>query len=128
MLPGKVRATVNVRQYSDILFQQRYQDNFNLASSRTERWSGSLEKDLRLAVLSAYADTTSTYFGDRLPRGSTGGCRGSRLRRFPRQIGWGGVVVGLEATAERIQYGDDDRVDNWRALRRRARPCRGPFA
>ena len=50
MLPGKVRATVNVRKYSDLLFHQRFQDDFNRATNRTERWSGALEKDLRLAV------------------------------------------------------------------------------
>jgi len=58
MLPGKVRATVNVRKYSDLFFQQRFQDNFNLAANRTERWSAALEKDLRLAVLSASMDAT----------------------------------------------------------------------
>ena len=112
LLPGKVRATVMVRKYSNLSFQQRYQDNFNRASSRTERWSGSLEKDLKLAVLSAYADTTTTYFGTDYTR-VNGRLPGISLRRFPRQVGWGGVVFGLEATAERIQYGDATRVDNW---------------
>jgi LPS-assembly protein len=112
MLPGKVRATVNVRQYSDILFNQRYQDSFNQVTNRTQRWSGGLEKDLKLAVLSAYADTTSTYFGTDYRR-VNGRLPGISLRRFPRQVGWGGVVAGLEATAERVQYGDVERVDNW---------------
>ena len=112
MLPGKVRAAVNVRKYSDILFNQRYQDDFNNASSRTERWSGSIEKDLRLAVLSAYADTTSTYFGTDFRR-VNGRLPGVSLRRFPRQVGWGGIVAGLEATAERLQFGDADYVDHW---------------
>jgi len=112
ILPGKVKASVNVRQYSDILFQQRYQDDFNRASSRTQRWSGSLEKDLKLAVLSAYADTTSTYFGTDYTR-INGRLPGVSLRRFPRQIGWAKVVVGLQAKADRIQYGNEDRVDNW---------------
>ena len=112
ILPGKVKASVNVRQYSDILFQQRYQDDFARASSRTQRWSGALEKDLKLAVLSAYADTTSTYFGTDYTR-VNGRTPGVSLRRFPRQIGWGKVVVGLQAKADRIQYGNEDRVDNW---------------
>jgi lipopolysaccharide assembly outer membrane protein LptD (OstA) len=112
VLPGKVRAAVNVRQYSDLAFNQRYQDDFNAASSRTQRWSGTLEKDLKLAVLSAYADTTSTYFGSDYQR-VNGRLPGVSLRRFPRQVGLGGIVFGLEATAERIQYGDDERVDNW---------------
>ena len=112
ILPGNVKAAVNVRQYSDILFQQRYQDDFNRASSRTQRWSGSLEKDLKLAVLNAYADTTSTYFGTDFTR-VNGRLPGVSLRRFPRQIGWGKVVVGLQAKADRIQYGNEERVDNW---------------
>ena len=112
MLPGKVKVALNVRQYSDLQFQQQYQDDFNAATTRTQRWSGSIEKDLKLAVLSANADTASTYFGTdythvngRLPSLS--------LRRFPRQIGWGKVVVGLEASAERLQYGDETKVDYW---------------
>lgn len=112
MLPGKVKATVNVRQYSDLLFQQRFQDNFNYATNRTQRWTGGLEKDLRLAVLSAYADTTSTYFGADYQR-VNGHLPGIALRRFPRQIGRGGIVLGFEARADRLQYGDQVRVDNW---------------
>ena len=112
MLPGKVRATVNVRKYSNLSFEQRFQDNFNLATNRTERWSAALEKDLRLAVLSASMDTTSTYFGTDYTR-VNGRRPGVFLRRFPRQVGWGGLVFGLEATAERIQYGDSDSVDIW---------------
>jgi len=112
MLPGKVRAGVVVRKYSDILFQQRFQDNFNAASNRTERWSGTLEKDLKLAVLTGYADTTSTYFGTDYQR-VNGRLPGVSLRRFPRQVGWGKIVFGLEATADRIRYGDQNRVDNW---------------
>jgi LPS-assembly protein len=112
MLPGKTRATLTLRKYSDLLFQQRFQDNFNLASSRTERFSLALEKDLRLAVLSAYGDTTSTYFGTDY-RHVAGRLPGISLRRFPRQVGWGKVVFGLEATADRIRYGNADRVDTW---------------
>jgi lipopolysaccharide assembly outer membrane protein LptD (OstA) len=112
MLPGSVRATVNVRKYSDLLFNQRYQDDFNMATSRTERFAGALEKDLKLAVLSAYADTTGTYFGTDYQR-INGRLPGLALRRFPRQVGLGGIVFGLEATAERIRYGTQDAIDTW---------------
>ena len=81
MLPGKVRATVNVRKYSDLFFQQRFQDDFNLAANRTERWSAALEKDLRLAVLSASMDTTSTYFGTDYRR-----VNGRAARRLPAPL------------------------------------------
>ena len=88
-----MKAALNVRQYSDLFFRQRYQDDFNAATSRTQRWSGSIEKDLKLAVLSAYADTTSTYFGTDYTH-VNGRLPGLSLRRFPRQIGWGKVGGG----------------------------------
>jgi len=112
MLPGNVKVSLNARQYSDLLFQQRYQDDFNAATTRTERWAGSVEKDLKLAVLSLYADTTSTYFGTDYTH-VAGRLPGLSLRRFPRQIGWGKIVVGLDATAERLQYGDQTKTDYW---------------
>jgi lipopolysaccharide assembly outer membrane protein LptD (OstA) len=112
MLPGKVRATLNVRQYSNLSFNQRFQDNFNMVTNRTKRWSGALDKDLGLAVLSVYADTTNTYFGTDFTR-VNGRVPGASLRRFPRQVGLAGIVFGLEASAERIRYGTETQVDDW---------------
>jgi len=112
MLPGKTRATLNVRQYSDLVFQQQFQDDFNRATNRTQRWAGAVDRDFGLAVLSAYADTTTTYFGTETTR-VNGRLPGVSLRRFPRQVGLGGIVFGLQATADRIQYGNEQRVDNW---------------
>jgi LPS-assembly protein len=112
MIPGGIRATVSVRKYSNLSFNQRFQESFNRVTNRTEHWSASLEKDLKLAVLSASMDTTSTYFGSDYKR-ITGQLPGVSLRRFPRQVGWGGVVFGLEATANRLQYGDLNAVDHW---------------
>ena len=94
ILPGKVKVALNVRQYSDLLFQQRYQDDFNAATSRTQRWQGSIEKDLKLAVLSALRRHDEQLLRHRLHATSTAACPGLALRRFPRQIGWGKVVVG----------------------------------
>ena len=115
MLPGDARATLTFRKFSNLLFQQRFQDNFNLATNRTERFSGAIEKDLKLAVLSAYADVTSTYFGTDY-KNVSGRLPGISLRRFPRQVGWGGIVFGLQAGADRIRYGNQDRLDTWSRL------------
>ena len=98
--PASVRATVNVRQYSDLLFQQHYQDNFNLATTRTERWSGvAREGPASSPSLSASPTRPSTYFGTDYTR-VNGRLPGLTLRRFPRQIGWGRSCSGFEATAE----------------------------
>jgi len=112
MLPGKVRATVQVRQYSNLLFQQRFQDSFNRATTRTQRWSGAIDKDLKLATLSLRADRTTTYFGTDQTR-VNGHLPTLMLRRFPRQVGWGGVVFGLRASAEQLQYGTSDSSDRY---------------
>jgi lipopolysaccharide assembly outer membrane protein LptD (OstA) len=112
MLPGKTRATLNVRQYSDLLFNQAFQDDFNRATNRTQRWSGTIDHDFGLAALSAYADSTTTYFGDTSTH-LTGRVPGVSLRRYPRQVGWGGIVFGLQAEADRLRYGNNDIVEAW---------------
>ncbi|HVO11957.1 MAG TPA: LPS assembly protein LptD [Vicinamibacteria bacterium] len=112
MAPGKIRVALNLRKYSDLQFRQRFQDNFNLATTRTQRYSVSLEKDLKLAVLTAYTDDTNTYYGDTYQR-INGHLPGFSLRRFPRQVGWGGIVFGMDSTADHIRYGDLSHVDNW---------------
>ena len=112
MIPGSVRATLAFRKYSDLLFSQRFNDNFNMASSRTERFSAAVEKDLKLAVLSAYSDRTATYFGTDYTR-ILGRLPGLSLRRFPRPVGWNKVVFGLDAGYDRLQYGTQDALDTW---------------
>jgi lipopolysaccharide assembly outer membrane protein LptD (OstA) len=112
MLPGSLKASLAIRKYSDLLFAQRFNDNFNLASTRTERFAGSVEKDLKFAVLSAYSDRTATYFGTDYTR-VIGRLPGVNLRRFARPIGWGKVVFGLDAGVDRLEYGTKEALDKW---------------
>ncbi len=112
MLPGKVRATLNVRKYSDLLFQQQFQESFTQATNRNERWGGALERDFGFAVVSAYADTANTFFGGDYKHVSAH-LPFLSLRRFPRSVGWGGVLFGLDGSAGRIRYGNQDREDTW---------------
>ena len=112
MLPGKVRVTLNVRQYSSLSFNQRFQDSFNQASSRTKRWSGALEHDFGFANLNAHAETLTTAFGDSYNR-VQGRLPGISLRRYPRPVGWGGIVFGLDAGGDRLRYGTEQALDTW---------------
>jgi LPS-assembly protein len=112
MLPAGVRATVNVRQFSNLLFNSRFQESFNRITSRTQRWSGSLDKDLRLATLSLKADRVTTFFGVDSNRVNSH-LPSLILRRFPRQVGWGGVVFGINASAERLERGTQELRDQW---------------
>ncbi len=111
-LPGDVKAKVRVRQFSNLLFNSRFQESFNRITNRTQRWTGSLDKDLRLATLSLRADRKTTFFGE--DRNRVNGHQPSLvLRRFPRQVGWGGVVFGLNAAAERLEWGTKEKADTW---------------
>jgi LPS-assembly protein len=111
MLPGKFRATLNVRQFSDLLFQQQYQDNFNLATSRTRRSAGNIQRNFGSNIFTLSADRQETFFGDdsrvqeHLPSLS--------LRRFPQKIGRTGIVFGYEARAERVGFGKGDAVESF---------------
>jgi LPS-assembly protein len=113
MLPGKVKATLNVRQYSNLLFQQRFQDNFNYATTRTKRSAFAIQRNFGSQIFQASVDETDTYFGD-----STrvqGHLPSVSLRRFPKQIGKTGIVIGYEAHADDLKNGYAGQADTyWR--------------
>ncbi|MCM2257296.1 MAG: LPS assembly protein LptD [Vicinamibacteria bacterium] len=103
-LPGGGRASLNVRKYSSIFFQQSFQDALNYVSSRSERGSFTLQKSLSGFNMQAFADTLDTYYGDALAR-TNRHLPSLRVTRSPWKIGGTGIVVGGEARAERLQYG-----------------------
>ena len=65
MLPGKVRASLHVRRYSSMSFQPGYKDNFNLATSRTQRVPVNFQQNLSGATFSSWPRTAGRFFGDR---------------------------------------------------------------
>ena len=113
VLPGKVKATVNVRQYSNLTFQQRFQDSFNLATTRTKRSAFALQRSFGSDVLQVSVDETDTYFGQ--DTRVQGHLPSVSLRHFPKQIGKTGIVVGYEAKADDVKNGVTDKSDTyWR--------------
>ena len=113
VLPGDVKATVNVRQYSNLLFQQRFQDNFNYATTRTKRSALSLQRSFGSQVFQVNVDETDTYFGD--DTRVQGHLPSVSLRRFPKQIAKTGIVVGYEARADDLKNGFASKSDTyWR--------------
>ena len=106
ILPGKVKASLNVRQYSDLAFQQQYQDDFNAGHEpHASAGRARSQQDLRPAVLSAPTPTPpSTYFGTDYTH-VNGRLPAPRAAALPAQDRLGQVVVGLEARAEQLQYG-----------------------
>ena len=114
MLPGKLQTSLQVRQYSDIFFQQQFQDSFKEATTRTRRSSLSLQRSFGALALQALADDVDTFFGDvarvnrHLPSVS--------LRRFPKRIGRTGIVFGFEARADNVEFGVEDELQRFYRL------------
>ncbi len=107
MLPGGVRASLNARRYSSIFFQQSYQDALNYVSSRSERASLTLQKSFGGTNVQAFADTLDTYYGEDFAR-TNRHLPSLRISRSPIKLGKTGIVVGGEARAERLQFGEGD--------------------
>jgi LPS-assembly protein len=111
MLPDKFRATLQVRQYSNLAFQQQIQDSLNLASSRTRRTSFSVSRTFGTIGFQALADSTETFFpesrvvNEHLPS--------VRLNQSPRKLRRSGLVFQWDARAERLGFGNQDRVDRF---------------
>lgn len=110
-LPGKARATVALRQYSNIFFQTQFQDNFNLATSRTKTINVNLQKSFGSTVAQVYADARDTFFGEnaqlnrRLP--------GASLTRRSQRIGRSPVVFAYIARADLLEEGSEGSADRW---------------
>jgi LPS-assembly protein len=111
ILPDKFRATLQVRQYSDLAFQQQIQDSLNLASSRTRRTSLSVSRGFGTIGFQALGDTTETFF--RAGRRVNEHLPSVRLNQSAKKIGRSGVVFQWEARGERLGFGDQDRVDRF---------------
>ncbi len=112
LLPGGVRASLNARRYSSIFFQQSYQDALNYVSSRSERASLTLQKSFGGTNVQAFADTLDTYYGEDFTR-TNRHLPSLRITRSPIKLGKTGIVVGGEARAERLQFGDGDALQSF---------------
>lgn len=112
-LPNRFRLTGNVRRYSSLAFQQQFQDNFNLATNRTQRSLLNIQGQLGRTgpQLQLLADSTDTYFGEfaqimrRLPS--------LKVSRFARKIGRSPYVLSYEARAENLARSNDEILDYW---------------
>jgi LPS-assembly protein len=111
-LPGKVRGSLNVRRYSSQSFNQRFNDSFNYASSRSQRASLNLQRSFGGTTFQLLADSFDTYFGQesyrvnrRLPS--------FQVRQSPKKLGGTGLVLDYELRAERLTLGNQDRVGDY---------------
>lgn len=112
-LPHRFRLSGSVRKYSSQAFQQQFQDNFNLATNRTQRSLLNVQGQLGKSgpQLQLQAESTDTYFGDfpqimrRLPS--------LRVSRFAQKLGRSQLVFGYETRAEYLARSNDEVLDYW---------------
>lgn len=112
-LPRGFRLSGSVRKYSSLAFQQQFQDNFNLATNRTQRSLLNIQGQLGKTgpQLQLSADSTDTYFGE-YPQ-ITRKLPSLRVARFARRLGRSQYVFGYETRAEYLGRSNDDVVDYW---------------
>ena len=98
-LPGRVKASLNVRWFSNTTFQQNYQDSLNLASSRNRKSSFSIQKSLfGGALLQAAADSNEVFFGTRTRTNSH--LPSIRLNQASRILGHTGINLSYDVRGE----------------------------
>ncbi|HET7294746.1 MAG TPA: LPS assembly protein LptD [Vicinamibacteria bacterium] len=111
LLPWRFRGTVNVRRYSDILFQEQFQDSLNRASSRSENVQFAVQRNFPLANVQVLAESRRTFFSEqtrinrRLPS--------ARVSRPQRKLGSTDLALGFDFRAEGLERGNEDRLDDY---------------
>ncbi len=111
VLPGGLRGTVNVRRYSDLLFQEQFQDSLNRGSTRTENVQLALQRPFSLANVQLLAESRRTFFTNqtrinrRLPS--------ARVSRALRKLGGSDLALGLDLRAEGLQRGNENFLDDY---------------
>jgi hypothetical protein len=114
MLPGRTRATLTVRQFSNLLFQRQYQDSLNLATTRTKRILFNAQKSVGTTQLRLFAESQDTYFttstriNRRLP--------GISASRTLQRVGRSSLLFGFDARAERLQLGAESLIGEAQVL------------
>ena len=110
-LPGRVRGAVNVRRYSDILFQEQFQDSLNRASSRTENAQFALNRNFRFLNAQLLAESRRTFFSSqtrinrRLPS--------LRVSRAQKKFAGTPLAVGFDLRGEALERGNETNLDRY---------------
>jgi LPS-assembly protein len=107
-LPGRVRATLRARRFSNLSFQETIQDDLALASNRTRNQSLNLQRAFRQGTVSVLADSVETFFGADNRFELTRHRPSVRLSGFPLKIPKTPLLFNFEGSAEQIERGDEN--------------------
>ena len=136
-LPGKTRASLRVEESSTVQFQEQFQESLDLASRRSRYWTANLQRTFPLQTnVQIQADSTDTFFFDPSnPNPETFDRRrhlpSVLVSQSPRRFrNVGGLVFGYDARADKLQVGNQDRLDaysRWDFNPRLSRPLSRSF-
>jgi lipopolysaccharide assembly outer membrane protein LptD (OstA) len=117
MLPGKVKAAIQVQESSAIDFQQVFQDSLDLASRRTTFRLLQLQRSMGPINAAFLMDSQDTYFFDGLNPNPDFQRRrhvpSFTLSQSPKKIGKTGIVFGFDGRAETLQIGNQDLLNKY---------------
>ena len=113
LLPWKWRATLSVQESSTLDFQEQFQESLDLASRRNRRSSASLQRSFGPLNVQAYADSVDTFFGSTETFDRRRHVPALVVNHSARKLGRSGLVFGFESRAERIAFGNQDRVNQY---------------
>jgi LPS-assembly protein len=103
-LPGRFRSVARVDYFSSFDFQQSFQENYDRATQRSKRATGTISKSFKQYNLRVLFDRNDTAFGDNvavrevLPQVSLGG-RATRIGSTPILFAFDGEAVSLARTS-----------------------------
>jgi LPS-assembly protein len=108
LLPGRVRANLQVQETSNIAFQEQIQDNLDFASRRTRRSSLSLQRAFGRQNVLLQGDSTDTFFpdGDQIVQVTQRHLPLLKVTGSPQKNRATGLVFAYETRAENIENTD----------------------
>jgi LPS-assembly protein len=108
LLPGRVRANLQVQETSNITFQEQIQDNLDFASRRTRRSSLSLQRAFGRQNVLLQGDSTDTFFpdGDQIVQVTQRHLPLLKVTGSPQKNRATGLVFSYETRAENIENTD----------------------
>jgi LPS-assembly protein len=113
LLPGRVKASLRVRESSTIDFREQFQDDPDQALYRTRSSSGSLQRSFGPANVLLMGDSQDTFFGDNETFERRRLLPSLQIGFSPRKHKATGLVFGLDAKGENITNGNQDQVDTY---------------
>lgn len=112
-LPGRARATLAVRLYSDLAFQNQIQESLNRATTRRREATFNVQKSFGGTQVQLLAESQDTFFLENDSREVRRRVPALRISRNSQRLGRSGVVFSYQGRAELLQRGSATRLDTY---------------